>query len=236
MVQIAIVEDEKKQIDLLESYLKKYKEEQLQNIVWHAFLDGDEFLISFTEGKYDIVLLDIQMGHVNGMQVASEIRKLDDTVLIIFITNLVQYAIQGYSVRALDFIVKPVEYELFSQRMQGAINRLQRTMQGTLSFKIVDGIVNLHPSRILYFGIEAKKLYIYTDTQVYRCNDTLQNIENRLSGNRFFRCHAGYLVNMAHVHAIKRDCALVGDTYIPISKYRRKEFLYAVGNFLGSEM
>ena len=236
MVHIAIVEDEISQVALFVTYLERYRKERSLDMAWHTYPDGDLFIEAFSPGKYDIVLLDIQMKRMDGLKTAREIRARDDAVAIIFITNLVQCAIQGYAVRALDFIVKPVEYGLFAQKLQNAIGRLQRIMQGTVSFRVADGIANLNPASILYFEIVSRKVYIHTETQTYRCNDTLQNIEQRLGDRRFFRCHAGYLVNVARVSSIKKDHALIGDVKVPISRHRRKDFLDAVGNYFGSEI
>lgn len=236
MIHIAIVEDENKDRELLKEYLDRFQAEKGEPLFVHVYPDGEEFLESFSSGKFDILLLDIHMQYMNGMATAQEIRKSDDNVLIIFITNLVQYAVQGYSVRAFDFIVKPVEYSVFAQKLYRATQRLNRTIHSCVRFKVLDQIVNLQLSGILYFEIVARKLFIHTDTEIYRCNDTLHSIEEKLNDGRFFRCHAGYLVNVAYVRSVGKDYAMVGSARIPVSKHRRKAFLDAIGNYLGSKI
>ena len=107
MLRIAIVEDDRNYIQQLQRYLQRYSQESEQAMDISVFTDGDEI----TEGYrpvYDIILMDVEMSFMNGMTAAQEIRKLDPEVVIIFITNMVQYAIQGYSVGALDYVLKPV--------------------------------------------------------------------------------------------------------------------------------
>jgi DNA-binding LytR/AlgR family response regulator len=236
MIRLALVEDDDKAISILEGYLKQIIENRVHDIEWDVYSGGEAFLWSFKPGKYDILLLDIQLPGIDGIELARQIRAQDNSVLIMFITNLAQYAVQGYSVRAFDFMVKPIECALFTQKLRAAIEHLHRTGQDTISFKVAEGIVNLEPAQILFFGIESRRLLIHTKERVYRCNDSLQNIERRLDDKRFFRCHSGYLVNMAYVRSIYKSHAMVREARVPISRNRRKDFLYAMGNYLGREV
>ena len=120
MLEIAIVEDEENYRNVLCEYLKKYEQETGQEIHMSVFTDGDEIVENYT-AKYDIILMDIEMQFMNGMDAARKIREVDKAVIIIFITNMAQYAIQGYEVDALDYILKPISYFAFSQRIQRAV-------------------------------------------------------------------------------------------------------------------
>ncbi|MFR7404193.1 MAG: LytR/AlgR family response regulator transcription factor [Coriobacteriaceae bacterium] len=116
MLRIAVVDDEAEQRELIESFLARFACEQRREIIVDTYCNGFDFLSVFDQ-RYDAVFLDIQMPDANGIQVAEEIRAIDQRVKIIFITNLGQYA-QGYAVRAMDFIVKPLEWESFSEKMR----------------------------------------------------------------------------------------------------------------------
>ena len=107
MYRIAIVEDDKSFIEELKKYLEQYSQEEGQEFEISTFYDGEEILENHVSG-YDLILLDIEMPKVNGMDAAEKIREADENVVLMFITNMAQYAIRGYSVGALDFVMKPI--------------------------------------------------------------------------------------------------------------------------------
>ena len=115
MINIAIVEDEKLYVSQFKEYISRYEKESGNRINVSVFPDGAEIVENYS-GDFDIILMDIQMKYMDGMTAAEQIRKLDSEVIIMFITNMTQYAIRGYEVDALDYVVKPVEYFSFSQK------------------------------------------------------------------------------------------------------------------------
>lgn len=125
MLEIAIVEDEENYRKVLCQYLEKYEKETGEKIHTSIFTDGDEIVENYT-AKYDIILMDIEMQFMNGMDAAHKIREVDRSVIIIFITNMAQYAIQGYEVDALDYVLKPISYFAFSQKIQRAVGRMKK--------------------------------------------------------------------------------------------------------------
>lgn len=125
MYKIGIVEDDRSWQELLASYIKKYEGEKGVHFAVSVFDDGLDLLMDY-KPEYDILLLDIELTHSNGMDVAGKIREQDKSVIIIFITNMAQYAIKGYSVSAMDFIVKPLNYFDLSYRLDKAISSLKK--------------------------------------------------------------------------------------------------------------
>ena len=109
----------------LEEYLHRYEEEHKEAFEITRYADGDEIVHKY-KSQYDIILMDVEMKFMDGMSAAEEIRKIDTEVVIIFITNMPQYAIRGYAVDALDYVLKPVEYFAFSQRLSRAIARMKK--------------------------------------------------------------------------------------------------------------
>ena len=107
MYRIAIVEDEAPCREELRGYIERYGQEHGQEFSVYPFADGSEILQNY-EPRYDVILLDIEMPRVGGMEAAQAIREVDENVVLVFITNMAQYAIKGYSVGALDFVMKPV--------------------------------------------------------------------------------------------------------------------------------
>ena len=112
MIQIAIVEDEEIYVKQLTEYIRKYQTERGRSIKVTVFGDGEDITENYS-GGFDIILMDIQMQFMDGMTAAEKIRQMDQKVIIMFITNMIQYAVRGYEVDAMDYVVKPVEYFLF---------------------------------------------------------------------------------------------------------------------------
>ena len=123
MVHIAIVEDDDHDKARLKKCLKKYEEEKQERFEITEFSDGEDITTDYT-AKYDLILLDIEMAFMNGMSAARRIREVDPDVELIFITNMPQYAIQGYKVNALDYLLKPVSYFSFAETMNKALKRI----------------------------------------------------------------------------------------------------------------
>jgi two-component system response regulator LytT len=110
VIKIAICEDEKEQQELLKVYINQIFEELSIKYKLEILNSGEELLENYLKDT-DILLLDIQMGQINGMNTARKIRTLDDKVEIIFITSLIEYALEGYEVRAYRYLIKPVKYD-----------------------------------------------------------------------------------------------------------------------------
>ena len=125
MIRIALVEDESEYVQILYGYLKKYEEVNQVSFQIVTFSDGLDIASEY-KADYDIILLDIQMKHLDGMRTAEEIRKLDENVIFIFITSTVQFAVQGYLVDALGYVLKPVPYLAFSQILSKAVKQLEK--------------------------------------------------------------------------------------------------------------
>lgn len=125
MIRIAIVEDEESYVKELTGYLKEYQNTYKEELEITVYRDGDGITSNY-RAQFDIILMDIQMKFMDGMSAAEEIRKQDSEVVIMFITNMTQYAIRGYEVDALDYILKPVSYFAFCQKLSRAIARIKK--------------------------------------------------------------------------------------------------------------
>ena len=120
MIRIAIVEDEVEYQNQLMDYLSRFAEESGEVIDALTFSDGDEIVSSYS-AQFDIILMDVQMSFMDGMAAAEAIREIDKEVVIIFITNMAQFAIKGYAVDALDYVLKPVSYFAFPRGFTGQL-------------------------------------------------------------------------------------------------------------------
>ncbi len=233
MLEIAIVEDEENYRNVLCEYLKKYEQETGQEIHMSVFTDGDEIVENYT-AKYDIILMDIEMQFMNGMDAARKIREVDKAVIIIFITNMAQYAIQGYEVDALDYILKPISYFAFSQRIQRAVGRMKKREERYINIVSKNGVNKVAVSEISWIESEGHRLIYHAKNQVYESTlNSMKEIENELKDCSFFRCNKGYLVNLAHVKAIRDGWAILTNGQVMISRAKKTEFQKALTTYAG---
>lgn len=230
MIRIAIVEDEAEYTHQLEEYLHTFEKQTERSFEIKKFSDGDAFVSSF-KSQFDIILMDVEMPLLDGMSAAEEVRRTDSEVIIIFITNMAQYAIKGYAVDALDYVLKPVSYFAFSQRLERALGKIKTPSKKYIAISIKNGgSQKLDISDITYVESQGHDLtfHIKSSEQTYITIGTMKDIEQKLDGNGFFRSNKGYLVNFDHVDGIKDNCAVVNGTELLISRTRRNEFLQAL--------
>lgn len=234
-MRIAIVEDDAGYTQELKEYLVRLEKEIDRDIEVFAYPSGLAFLKNF-KGQFDILLLDISMPYLDGMETARRVRETDREVLILFITNLAQYAIKGYEVDALDYIVKPVNYFAFSQRMMRAISRISDRETQYLAINQKTGVRKLDVRGICYVESLNHNLTFHTREGDYTVFGSLKDVEERLAEHHFIRCNKGYLVSLRHVDRIEDGCAVVQGTPLLISRNRRNSFLEALANYFGEAM
>ncbi|MDO4632599.1 MAG: LytTR family DNA-binding domain-containing protein [Eubacteriales bacterium] len=230
MVRIAIVEDEQIYMEQLKEYLLRFESERKENFEITWFSDGEEIVENY-RAQFDIILMDIQMRFMDGMTAAEKIRKTDAEVVIIFITNMRQYAIRGYAVEALDYIVKPITYFAFSERLNRAIGRMNRRTQQMITIQIRGGIVRLDLKDLYYIESQGHQLIYHTAGGDYEVSDTMKAAEERLGSFHFCRGNKGYLINLGHVDSIRDGCAVVHGDQLLLSRARKARFMEELTNY-----
>ena len=173
------------------------------------------------------------MKFMDGMSAAEEIRKVDTEVVIIFITNMAQYAIRGYAVDALDYVLKPVSYFAFSQRLNRAISRMKKREQKVITVNIKGGAVRINIANIYYIESQGHNLVLHTILGDYESVGTMKEVEEKLQGLNFCRGNKGYLINLQHVEGLQDGCAVVKGEPLLLSRSRKKEFMEALTNYWG---
>ena len=232
MIRIAIVEDEASYAQQLTEYLRRYERESSQSLDLKRFTDGDEIVEGY-KAQFDIILLDIQMRFMDGMTAAEEIRKVDPEVVIIFITNMAQYAIRGYAVDALDYVLKPVSYFAFTQRLDRAITRMKKRQARFLTVPVRGGAQKLNVSQIYYIESQGHSLVYHTAAGTFTATGAMKDAEEKLGGLHFFRGNKGYLINLEHVDGVSDSCALVRGEKLLLSRPRKNAFLEALADYMG---
>ena len=234
-MRIAIVEDEQACADTLQKYLQQYGQEFSQELDVTQYENGAVFLREF-RSQFDIILLDISMPVMDGMETARQIRKIDSDVVLLFVTSLSQYAIRGYEVDAMDYILKPVSYFAFSQRMNRAMARVKSHAKNYLIVSTKNGMQKLDISTIYYVESQGHTLILHTRSGDYPCAGTMKEIEQKLEEFHFFRCNKGYLVALQYVDGVQDGCAVVNGELLLISRARKNEFMDALTEFVGGKV
>lgn len=231
MVNIAIVEDEDSYASQLTEFINKYEAESGSSFRITRFKDGDEITNGY-KGQFDIILMDIEMKLMDGMTAAEEIRKLDQEVVIMFITNMTNYAIRGYQVDALDYVLKPVSYFAFSQKLGRAIARMKKGSSKTISIELPSGIKKLDIDNVFYIESEGHNLVFYTSGGEFKIRAKIGDFENQLSSYNFFRSNKGYLVNLKYVDGVENGCCIIAGKQLLISRARKNDFMTALTEFM----
>ena len=231
-MHIAIVEDDANVRQQLSSFIGKFYEEDSSRYQLSVFSDGDEILEDY-RANYDLILLDIQMKHLNGLAAAEKIRALDKNVYLVFVTNLANYAIKGYSVQAFDFILKPVNYMMLKQLLQRVDKLVSAARQRFITLPTDLGLTRIDVSRIYYVETDAHFLIIKTDQGEYRMREAMKNLEAEIGKYGFFRCNNCYLVNLQYVERADGNRIIVHGEELTISRPRYKEFMETLTRYWG---
>ena len=234
MIRVAIVEDEAEIREQLMGYVQRYTRQYGTAFEVKTFADGLEILEDYRPA-YDLILLDIEMKHLDGMETARRIRELDPEVMLVFITNMAQYAIKGYAVGALDYVLKPVPYFAFSQQLQKVEAQLRRRTRHYLAVPVEGGLRRLDTSHIYYIESEGHRVHFYTEEGDFVSPGALKALEEKLADRPFARCNSGYLVNLAQVQAVQQNTVEVGPYELQVSRPKRKSFLAALTDYIGGD-
>ena len=223
MYRIAIVEDDRGDADRLRAFLGRYAVEKRQEIACTWLASADEFLASY-QMQYDIVFMDIRMQGTNGMEAAQRLREKDQAVILIFLTSLAQYAVQGYEVDALSYILKPVTYPALKMKMEKAVSRCKKDAPDIV-INTGNSSVCVNAGDLKYVEIFDHHIQYRTASGVLKAYGSLKEVEASLPRPDFFRLNKQVIVNLRYVTRIDGGNATVDGREFAISRQRKKEFL-----------
>lgn len=234
MLHAAIVEDSPKELEHLQDCLTRYAAERKVQFETSVFGDAADFLEHY-RADYDIVFMDIELPGMNGMEAAHRLREIDQQVILIFVTNMAQFAVKGYEVDALDYIIKPVQYGPLCIKLDRAVAR-RVAAEESIMVAQPTGTVRLLLREVLYIEVQGHKLTYHTDQGEVTGSGTLQETEERLHDKGFLRCNKGYLVNQRHIRLVNGcDLMLSNGESLQISRLRKKDFMEELSQSMGSE-
>lgn len=234
MMRVVIVEDEAEAAAVLQAHFARYGKEHGCTFAVDVFTNAINFITGYRP-DYDLILFDIEMPEMNGMKGAQKIREVDPYVPIVFVTNMARYAVKGYSVGAVDFIIKPVSYFDFST-MLDKVRRLRAAAEEKVISVTSAGVIRRIPvSHIIYVEIYRHKLTFHTVEGDIESWGSLSEVEAQLPAESFCRCNNSFLVNFKYVDSVEKEEVAIGAARLPVSHLRRKDFLAALARYLGQQ-
>jgi len=233
MIKAAVIEDKDKDAEQLSACLQNYKKEKNEEIDIIRYKNAKNFLENY-RSDYDIVFFDIELPGLSGMEAAKSLRKLDDNVIIIFVTNMAQFAVKGYEVDALDYIVKPVKYQKLLFVLQKAVNIIEAGRDAELLVMQRGSVARISTKELYYIEVRGHKLSYFTNSGTIEGFGSLSELERSLNSRHFMRCNSCYLVNPRFITFVKGlDIVMRNGITLKISQPKRRQFMNELTNYLG---
>jgi DNA-binding LytR/AlgR family response regulator len=200
MIRIAICEDNKEQQTHLENLI--ISQDINDSVDIHKFDSGEDLIDRIDEGQsFAMILLDMKMKALDGIQTAKAIRERNEKSIIIIVTSILEYAVEGYSVDAFEFILKPVDQDKFRKIFRKAIKKIQTDKNKAYVVETRDKLSVVKLNQIVYFESDKKKVTVHCKETIYSSNESISSVETKLSDQGFLRISRYYLVNMQHIEA-----------------------------------
>ncbi|MEG1132121.1 MAG: LytTR family DNA-binding domain-containing protein [Romboutsia sp.] len=223
MIRIAICEDEKEIQLLIEDCLDNILKNINIEYEIQKYSSGED-LLERNLKDIDILLLDIQMGQINGMDTARKLREVDNKMEIIFITSLIDYVQEGYEVRAYRYLLKPIESEELKKHVLTCIKEIEINKNNYIVIKNKSNTYKIDSNEIKYIEVQKKQMLIHTINKKFDVSYSLEKIEKDLNLDEFVRCHKSFLANLNYVENIKPNIAVLeSGEEVPVSRYRYKD-------------
>ena len=233
MLQIAICDDDIQILGDVKIILSDFCKSKGLAVNIYAYCDGVDLLAS--DEKFDIVFLDIEMKHSNGIDVAQQIRRMDMNVPIVYITSYNDYWRRAYKVHAFDFITKPFKPEELCKVMRDYLAALNDASEEIITFITDDGVVCFRTNDIYYFMFEAKKkVYVHTATERVLVRENLTDIYNRLNKEQFYQSRRDCVLNFKYVKKVQNEFVIImkNGGMLPLAQKKRDEFIRKLSNEL----
>ncbi|GAA0181071.1 LytTR family DNA-binding domain-containing protein [Clostridium sediminicola] len=227
MISICICDDEKMQRKDLKSIISM--QFQLKGIEFSVveYENGEDLLsvIRKDRNSYDIIFLDIEMNKINGIETARQVRLLNDTAIIIFITGFSDYVFDGYEVKAFNYVMKPYRQEKIVDVLFKALKQVYKEQNDFFMVQSSRNAYKINYNDIIYFVSDKRRIKVITSGEnIYEFYEKLDDIEKKLP-QFFVRIHQRYLVNLNFVLSIENNFIEIKDEKLPISRRRYQDVM-----------
>ena len=233
MISVAIVDDNEKDIEILRDYLDRFQKEIDEKFDIKIYTDGLYFLDGHHSKSFDVIFMDIEMPHCNGIDAAKKLREADDVASLIFITNMGQFATFGYDVDAIAFLLKPVNYARVCAVLNKAMVRVKRKMYQEIVVRTPKGQQRLNLDEVCYVQIEDHLLIYHMRNGCIETWQSLKDAEKSLPIESFAKSNKSTIVNFKQVKAIENNTIIVGNDGVSLSRREKKNFMTKFTIYLG---
>ena len=234
MLHIAIIEDDEQEAKALINCLNRYAEEHQHQFSIQHFTNGPLFLSS-EKSVFDMVFMDVEMPYMSGLKTAEKLREKDSQTVLVFVSKLFQYAVNGYEYNAADYIVKPIRYASFSLKMEKLEKKCHHDTEKYLQLKYSGGFKRIPVSSLSYVELQGHRIIYHTDQGDLPFYGNGKQVEETLPEGEFFRCNSGYFVNLQRVTGLDGYTVTLGNTELQVSHSRKKAFLEALHMYFTRE-
>lgn len=226
MISVAICDSEEKgRAELLRSC--ELAQERLHLPIACQTWETGEALLEQMSPTVDIILMDTRLSGMDGLETARRIRESNLAVQIIFVTDHLSDALAAFEVQAADFIPRPMDIQRFGWSLTAVIQRLERERGDYVTFHTGPSRwVRIPMHSILFVESGRNKAILHTVKSTYELYASMKDVEETLDPERFFRCHASYIINLTNIVQVNgQEVMLIDGSVVSVSKARRKEFL-----------
>lgn len=232
-MKIAICDDDRKNCTSMEKMVRRYCEEEYRSDFQIEIFDSPLELLHHYPKGLDLLLLDIEMPGMDGIKTAREIRSFDTNVILIFMTNYAKYAIEGYSVQAYNYLLKPVTYEILCRELQTVFRLIGQKADDHITLHCEDGYFTFSAGEIEMAETMGKNVILYTHSKSHLVYKSMKQMEGLLA-KTMFRIHTAYLISLHAVKKIDRDSVVLkSGRELPLSRHRKKEFMDRYMAYIG---
>jgi DNA-binding LytR/AlgR family response regulator len=223
MLKIAICDDEQVIVNQLEQHIAKFFKQKNMNVEIHTYNDGNVLLTDSQTILFDVLLLDIEMPEISGMEIANTVRAENEYVSIIFVTNKEDLVYQSLKYTPLRFIRKSCIEDELEEALTSLVKKVELN-NINFEFATADGKISLNVSEIVYIEVFGHNLTVHYKGGHISTKGSLNKFEKEFKNKGFIRIHKCFLVNFRHIYSINtKDIVLDDKRTLPLSRYKTNE-------------
>ena len=224
MIIVAICDDSDKDRKHLQECISGYMQQEKADMILHTYASGEEMEEALQSIRFDLVFLDIYMHALSGIDLAKKVREASESTLIVFSTSSRDHAIDAYSFRAFQYLLKPLNPVAVNRVLKESIEHMQQHKTVEYLLPTDDGMRKVYLDDIYYIESSVRKTIIHFEDATCICPYNINTLESKLRPYGFVRSHRSFVVNLCKVTSVHQgEIALKNGECVFLSKYKQKE-------------